>query len=81
MGWEYRVSKEIQTHKYRHYDPKIVYGIKEVFVDDNGDVTHIPSTIPLCLSESVDELKTEIQNMLLACDKPVIDYNTGEVVN
>ena len=60
MGWEYRVSKEIQTHKYRHYDPKIVYGIKPVFVDDNGDITHIPSTMPMLLSETIDELKNEI---------------------
>jgi hypothetical protein len=81
MGWEYRVSKEIQTHKYRRYDPKIVYGIKEVFVEDSGDITHIPSTIPMCLSETIDELKTKIQKMMEACNKPVIDYNTGEEVN
>jgi hypothetical protein len=77
MGWEYRVSKEIQTHKYRHYDPKIVYGIKNVFVDENGDISHIAS-MPLFMADSIDELKIEIQNMLQACDGPMIDYNTGE---
>ena len=80
MGWEYRISKEIRTHKYGHYDPKIIYGIKEVFVDENGDISKV-SDITFFYSESVEHLKEEIQNMLEACKKPVIDYNTGEELN
>jgi len=79
MGWQYRISKEIQTHKHLRYDPKIVFGIKKVFVGENGDITYIRS-MPVFMCETVDELKTEIQNMLEGCNKPMIDYNTGEEV-
>jgi hypothetical protein len=37
--------------------------------------------MPLFMADSIDELKIEIQNMLQACDGPMIDYNTGEELN
>ena len=77
MGWEYRISKEIRTHKYLNYDPKTVYGIKEVFIDENGEISYIPS-MPLFMSESIEQLKLDIQNMLEAYDKPIIDNYYGE---
>lgn len=81
MGWEYRVSKEIRTHKYGHYDPKIIYAIKEVFVDENGDISHIPSAPLVIAADNIYDLRIEILSMLDACTKPMIDYNTGEELN
>jgi hypothetical protein len=36
------------------------------------------SEMPDIIAESVDELKNILEKMTECCDKPVIDYNTGE---
>lgn len=81
--WEFRITKEIlsgQTYKYRHNEPKILYGIRDVFIDENNNIVHFGS-MPYVLLENIEDVKTTLQNMLLACDKPVVEYNTGEEVN
>jgi hypothetical protein len=75
--WNFRITKEIRTHKDDHYDPKIMYGIRDVFVDENGDIVNFGSK-PYILLENIDSIKVALQKMLLACDKPVINYMTGE---
>ncbi len=75
--WDFRITKEIRTHKYDHYDPKVMYGIRDVFIDENGDIVHF-GNIPYVLLENIEDVKVKLQNMLLACDKPVIDYMAGE---
>ncbi len=54
-------------------------GLKKYLLARMGDITYIRS-MPVFMCETVDELKTEIQNMLEGCNKPMIDYNTGEEV-
>lgn len=76
MSYEYTVAKQILKHKYLH-EPKTLYSIREVYIDENGDVSHI-SENPYIVCESVEELKKHLQKMLDCCDKPIIDYNTGE---
>jgi len=77
MSWNFRITKELRTHKDGRYDPKIMYGIRDVFVDENGDIVNIGSKLYILL-ENVDNIKLALQKMLLACDKPAIDYLTGE---
>jgi len=72
MGWEYRISKEIRTHKYLHYDPKIVYGIRQVHVNENGEVDYNKAN-PLFIAETLEELKDNIQEMMNCFDKPIFD--------
>ena len=76
MSWNYRITKEIKHHKYLH-EPETIFGIREVYYDENGDISGI-SEMPDIIAESVDELKNILERMIECCDKPLIDYNTGE---
>ena len=78
MSWNYRITKEIRHHKYLH-EPETLFGIREVYYDENGDISGI-SEMPDIIAESVDELKNILDRMIECCDKPVIDYNTGEEI-
>ena len=78
MGWNYRITKETRHHKYLH-EPEILFGIREVYYDENGDISGM-SEMPDIIAESVDELKNTLKKMTECCDKSVIDYNTGEEI-
>ena len=78
MSWNYRITKEIRHHKYLH-EPETLFGIREVYYDENGDISGI-SEMPDIIAESVDELKNILGRMTECCDKPLIDYNTGEEI-
>ena len=78
MSWNYRITKEIRHHKYLH-EPETLFGIREVYYDENGDISGI-SEMPDIIAESVDELKNILDRMKECCDKPLIDYNTGEEI-
>ena len=76
MSWNYRLTKEIIHNKYL-VEPETLFGIREVYYDENGDISGM-SEMPDIIAESVDELKNILEKMTECCDKPVIDYNTGE---
>lgn len=76
MSWNYRVTKRIHNHKYLH-EPETLFEIREVYYDENGDISGIAET-PDIISDSVDGLKSTLNRMLENCEKPIIDYNTGE---
>ena len=76
MSWNHRVIKRVHNHKYLH-EPEIFYEIREVFYDNNGDITAIAET-PDVMSDSLDGLKWTLNKMLESCDKPIIDHNSGE---
>jgi hypothetical protein len=79
MSWNYRLTKETITNKYLA-EPEILFGIREVFYDENGDISGF-SEEPDIISDSIDGMKDILTKMLESCNKPVIDYNTGEEVN
>ena len=79
MSCNFRITKVLRTHKDGGYDPKIMYGIRDVFVDENGDIVNFGNKLYILL-ENVDNINIALQQMLLACDKPVIDYNTGDEI-
>jgi hypothetical protein len=86
MSWNYRVVKNINKipELLRKSFPNggefdIFYTINDVYYDDNGDIVNIGRKSPV-MGEDIEELKWSLQKMLEACDKPVIDYNTGEEV-
>ena len=78
MSWNYRVTKRIHHHKYLH-EPETLFEIREVFYDENGDISGI-AEIPDIIADSVDGLKWTLNKMLENCDKPIIDHNTGEEI-
>jgi hypothetical protein len=76
MGWSYRVVKQVS--KIPLGDTDISYGIHEVYYDDNGDIVNISESLANPISDDLEGLQWNLERMMEACKKPVIDYNTGE---
>lgn len=80
MSWNYRVLKITEDPDYLDLDePIVVYGIHEVYYDENNDIVSM-SENPMVLSDNIEELKETLVKMINCCEKPVIDYNTGEEI-
>ena len=78
MSWNYRLTKEIIHNKYLA-EPEILYGIREVFYDKNGDIVNLAEE-PDVISNSIEGMRDILGKMLKSCDKAIINYNTGEEV-
>jgi hypothetical protein len=76
MGWEFRVIKKTNRPDYLD-NPITVYGIHQVFLDENNDVVHIEES-SIFFEENIAGLKTSLKKMLDCCEQPVIDYINGE---
>jgi hypothetical protein len=73
-GWSFRVVKDA--------DPKgIYYAISRVYSDENRDNSNIEDLIACPVANTFEGLVNQLQEMLEACKKPVLEYNTGEQVN
>jgi hypothetical protein len=79
MGWSYRVVNQVT--KIPLGDTDISYAIHTVYTDENGDIVNISEKPSYPISDDIDGLKWNLESMMLACDKPPIDYNTGEELN
>ena len=83
MSWNYRVIRTVNKtpELLRRNNPDvgefdIFYSIHDVYYDDNKDIANIGRESPV-EGEDIEELKWILQKMLEACDKPVIDHETG----
>jgi hypothetical protein len=76
MGWSYRVVKQVT--KIPLGDTDISYGIHEVYYDANGDIVNISESLANPISDDLEGLRWNLERMIEACKKSVIDYNTGE---
>lgn len=76
MSWNYRVVKTVT--KIPLGDTDISYGIYEVYYDENGDIVNISESLAHPISDDLEGLQWNLERMMEACKKPVIDYNTGE---
>jgi hypothetical protein len=79
MSWSYRVVKQVT--KIPLGDMDISYAIHEVYTDENGDIVNISEKPSYVIGDDAKGLKWQLEKMMLACDKPVIEYNTGEELN
>ena len=79
MSWSYRVVKTVT--KIPLGDIDISYSIHTVYTDENGDIVNISEKPSYAISDDTESLKWNLERMMLACDNPVIDYNTGEELN
>jgi len=84
MSWNYRVVKNINKipDLLRKNNPDvgefdIFYTIHDVYYDDNKDIANIGRESPV-IGDDIQELRWTLQRMREACDKPVINYDTGE---
>jgi len=78
MAWNYRVVKKVTKIPLGETD--ITYEIHDVYYDKNLEDPSI-GRISLLLSDDVEGLQWNLERMLEACKKPVLDYNTGEELN
>lgn len=79
MSWSYRVVKYVTKIPLGETD--ISYGVHSVFTDEYGDIVNISERPTYPISDNMDGLMGVLSKMMGACDRPVIDYNTGEEVN
>ena len=79
MSWSYRVVKQVT--KIPLGDMDISYGIHEAYTDENGDIVNISEKPSYVIADDTEGLKWQLERMMLAVDKPIIDYNTGEELN
>jgi hypothetical protein len=72
-GWDYRVVKNKDVNG-------IYYGITRVYVDEGEDDSHIDDGIFCLVANNFDDLVEQLEEMLRACKRPAIDYDTGEEI-
>ena len=91
--WNYRIlAKKVPTKK-KHIDTGVLedsftieYGIYEVFYNDDTDKKPHSCTKesmrPVAFDdwdeEPIDAMKWTLEKMLLACEKPILDYDSFE---
>jgi hypothetical protein len=79
MSWSYRVVKYVT--KIPLGDTDISYAIHEVYTDENEDIVNISEKPSYVIGDDTESLKWQLERMMEACKRPVIDYNTGEELN
>jgi hypothetical protein len=79
MSWSYRVVKQVT--KIPLGDTDVSYSIHTVYTDENGDIVNISEKPSYAIGDDIESLKWNLESMILAVDKPIIDYNTGEELN
>lgn len=73
MTWNHRVMRGVAYGE-------TFFSIREVFYDDDGTVQNWTADPIDPYGETLDELKTCLEQMLAACDQPVLDAETGEEI-
>ena len=64
MGWNYRVIKKDGG-----------CGVHGVYYDEHENITGIDQDPNAPTGESLDQLRTTLELMLEALEKPILDYN------
>lgn len=76
MAWSYRVVKTVT--KIPLGDTDISYAIHTVYSDENGTIVNISENPSYPIGDDAESLQGILQRMMTACDKPIINYHTGE---
>ena len=79
MIWSYRVVKTVTKIPLGLND--ISYSIHTVYTDGNGDIVNISEQPTYPIGDDTESLIWQLERMMAACKKPVLDYNTGEELN
>jgi len=78
MSWSYRVVKTVTKIPLGETD--ISYSVHRIYTDENNDIVNISEQPVYAISDDAESLVWQLQKMMEACNKPVIDYNTGEEI-
>lgn len=78
-GWNYRVFLKKQPAVEGLDSDISIFEIGEAYYDENGSPSALADRAEP-FSESLAGLKWTLEKMLEACEKPIIDYNTGEEI-
>jgi hypothetical protein len=78
MSWSYRVVKIVTKIPLGNID--ISYGVHSVYTDENNDIVNISENPTYAISDDLEGLKNVLSKMIESCNKPVIDYHTGEEI-
>ena len=70
MSWNYRVVKRLEQDPSCPY----TYSIHEAHYDDDGQVIGITEGSIEPNGETSKELKKDLETMLIAFDKPILNY-------
>lgn len=73
-GWSFRVIKDTDVNG-------TYYAIFRVYSDENEDDSNIAEVIACPIADDFNGLVNQLEEMLEACKKPVLEYNTVEEVN
>jgi hypothetical protein len=73
-GWSFRVIKDTDVNG-------TYYAISRVYSDENEDDSNIEDLVACPIADDFNGLVNQLEEMLEACKKPVLEYNTGEEVN
>ena len=79
MPWKYRIIKKTEMREYLK-NSITTYGVHQVYIDENGDISRIEDNPMPIFDESVDNLKETIEKIQYCLKKPVIDYVTGKEI-
>ena len=72
--WSFRVIKDTDING-------TYYAISRIYSDDNENDPNIAEVIACPIADDFNGLVNQLEEMLEACKKPVLEYNTGEQVN
>ena len=78
MSWNYRVIKRYQDVRYGQGKKDWYYGVHEVYYNKNGEITSISENSIRPIANEFEGLRGEVNKMLSAFGKPVLDYDEIE---
>ena len=82
-GWNYRIVRK-NVYMGKTIAPEVMYGIHETYYNGEDKPTAITTDHMRPYGETLDELKSDLEKMVAALDKPVLnweDFKDKEVTN
>jgi hypothetical protein len=77
MHWNHRVVR----HHTKNImgDPDVGYAIHEVYYDDDGSIRGMTQDAVSPYGDTPEELKDDLERMLEAISKPILDFDDADL--
>lgn len=73
MAWNYRVVRK-NVYMGKTIAPEVQFGIHETYYNDKDEPTAITTDHMRPYGETLEELKSDLEKMVAALDKPVLNW-------
>ena len=75
-GWNHRVFRHVKIDNITG-EKTVIYAIHETYYKsrDSDEVSGFTSEYVAPFGETLEELREELEMMLKACDKPILDFH------